>query len=116
VEERGITEEGDRAFGNPRPAQAVGDADRRADRILGVEPLAHALEVHNVFREDEPRPSLPVDEALANAPDWRGVPDTTKAGFLGRQPTQADTEWPGFTIPSAATIAINAARIGGAAE
>src|SRR4051794_14989883 len=38
----------------------------------GVEPLAHALEVHNVFREDEPRPSLPVDEALANAPDRRG--------------------------------------------
>jgi aspartyl-tRNA(Asn)/glutamyl-tRNA(Gln) amidotransferase subunit C len=35
----------------------------------GVEPLAHALAVHNVFREDEPAPSLPVDEALANAPD-----------------------------------------------
>ena len=38
----------------------------------GVEPLAHALEVHNVFRADEPAPSLPVDEALANAPDRRG--------------------------------------------
>jgi aspartyl-tRNA(Asn)/glutamyl-tRNA(Gln) amidotransferase subunit C len=37
----------------------------------GVEPLAHALEVHNVFREDEPAPSLTVDEALANAPDRR---------------------------------------------
>ena len=37
----------------------------------GVEPLAHALAVHNVFREDEPRPSLPVGEALANAPDRR---------------------------------------------
>jgi aspartyl-tRNA(Asn)/glutamyl-tRNA(Gln) amidotransferase subunit C len=37
----------------------------------GVEPLAHALAVHNVFRDDEPRPSLPVDEALANAPDRR---------------------------------------------
>jgi aspartyl-tRNA(Asn)/glutamyl-tRNA(Gln) amidotransferase subunit C len=36
-----------------------------------VEPLAHALEVHNVFRDDEPAPSLPVDEALANAPDRR---------------------------------------------
>jgi aspartyl-tRNA(Asn)/glutamyl-tRNA(Gln) amidotransferase subunit C len=35
----------------------------------GVEPLAHALEVHNVFRDDEPAPSLTVDEALANAPD-----------------------------------------------
>lgn len=38
----------------------------------GVEPLAHALPVHDVFRDDEPRPSLPVDEALANAPDRRG--------------------------------------------
>ena len=37
----------------------------------GVEPLAHASDVHNVFREDEPAPSLPVAEALANAPDRR---------------------------------------------
>jgi aspartyl-tRNA(Asn)/glutamyl-tRNA(Gln) amidotransferase subunit C len=37
----------------------------------GVEPLAHALPVANVFREDEPAPSLPVEEALANAPDPR---------------------------------------------
>ena len=36
-----------------------------------VEPLAHALDVHNVFREDEPATSLPVDAALANAPDRR---------------------------------------------
>lgn len=38
----------------------------------GVEPLAHALDVHNVFREDAPAPSLPVAVALANAPDRRG--------------------------------------------
>ncbi|HZU38305.1 MAG TPA: Asp-tRNA(Asn)/Glu-tRNA(Gln) amidotransferase subunit GatC [Gemmataceae bacterium] len=38
----------------------------------GVEPMAHALDLHNVFRSDEPRPSLPVDAALANAPDRRG--------------------------------------------
>ena len=37
----------------------------------GVEPLAHALEVRNVFREDEPGASLPVGEALANAPQRR---------------------------------------------
>ena len=37
----------------------------------GVEPLAHALAVHNVFRDDEPAPSLPVDQALANAPQRR---------------------------------------------
>jgi aspartyl-tRNA(Asn)/glutamyl-tRNA(Gln) amidotransferase subunit C len=38
----------------------------------GVEPLAHPLPVENVFRADEPAPSLPVAEALANAPDRRG--------------------------------------------
>jgi len=38
----------------------------------GVEPLAHALDMHNVFREDEPAPCLSVDAALANAPDRRG--------------------------------------------
>ena len=38
----------------------------------GVEPMAHAVEVHNVFREDEVRPSLPVEAALANAPDRQG--------------------------------------------
>ena len=37
-----------------------------------VEPLAHPLPVHNVFRDDEPVPSLPVDAALQNAPDRRG--------------------------------------------
>lgn len=37
----------------------------------GVEPMAHALPVHNVFREDEAVPSLPVEEAVACAPDPR---------------------------------------------
>jgi aspartyl-tRNA(Asn)/glutamyl-tRNA(Gln) amidotransferase subunit C len=37
----------------------------------GVEPLAHPLPVHNVFRADELLPSLPVDQALANAPNQR---------------------------------------------
>jgi aspartyl-tRNA(Asn)/glutamyl-tRNA(Gln) amidotransferase subunit C len=37
-----------------------------------VEPLAHPLPVHNVFRKDEPAASLPVDTALQNAPDRRG--------------------------------------------
>ncbi len=40
--------------------------------------MAHPLPVQNVFREDEPTPSLPVDEALKNAPsrigDYFGVP------------------------------------------
>jgi aspartyl-tRNA(Asn)/glutamyl-tRNA(Gln) amidotransferase subunit C len=34
----------------------------------GVEPLAHGLEVRNVFRDDVRGPSLPREEALANAP------------------------------------------------
>jgi aspartyl-tRNA(Asn)/glutamyl-tRNA(Gln) amidotransferase subunit C len=38
----------------------------------GALPLAHALELANVFRADEPAPSLPVDAALANAPRRRG--------------------------------------------
>jgi len=37
-----------------------------------VEPLAHPLPIQNVFREDESEQSLPVDVALANAPDRRG--------------------------------------------
>ena len=38
----------------------------------GIEPLAHALDVHNVFRDDAPAPSLSVDAALANAPARKG--------------------------------------------
>lgn len=34
----------------------------------GVEPMAHAVEMSNVFRADEVRPSLERSEALANAP------------------------------------------------
>jgi aspartyl-tRNA(Asn)/glutamyl-tRNA(Gln) amidotransferase subunit C len=40
----------------------------------GIEPMAHAVEVVNVFRADDVQPSLPRGEALANAPhrDERG--------------------------------------------
>ena len=38
----------------------------------GIEPLAHALDIRNVFRDDEPAPSLMVDAALANAPARKG--------------------------------------------
>lgn len=37
-----------------------------------VPPTAHALPVHNVFRPDEPKPSLAPDAALANAPQRDG--------------------------------------------
>jgi len=33
-----------------------------------VEPMAHAVEMSDVFREDRVRPGLPRDQALANAP------------------------------------------------
>ncbi len=37
-----------------------------------VEPLAHCQPVHNVFREDEVRPSLTNEQAMANAPQKDG--------------------------------------------
>ncbi len=37
-----------------------------------VEPTAHPLELVNVWAEDEPRPSLSPEEALANAPEREG--------------------------------------------
>ena len=38
----------------------------------GIEPMAHAIEFTDVFRADEPRPSLPREAALANAPKSDG--------------------------------------------
>jgi aspartyl-tRNA(Asn)/glutamyl-tRNA(Gln) amidotransferase subunit C len=37
--------------------------------LSDVEPTSHPLAVVNVWREDEPRPSLSREDALANAPD-----------------------------------------------
>ena len=37
-----------------------------------VEPTAHPLALANVWAEDEPRPSLAVEEALSNAPERDG--------------------------------------------
>jgi aspartyl-tRNA(Asn)/glutamyl-tRNA(Gln) amidotransferase subunit C len=34
----------------------------------GIEPMAHAVEMHNVFRDDLLAESLPREAALANAP------------------------------------------------
>jgi aspartyl-tRNA(Asn)/glutamyl-tRNA(Gln) amidotransferase subunit C len=41
--------------------------------LEGVEPLTHGVEVENALREDEPRESLPREEALRNAPRHDGV-------------------------------------------
>jgi aspartyl-tRNA(Asn)/glutamyl-tRNA(Gln) amidotransferase subunit C len=37
-----------------------------------IAPTAQTIEVENILREDEVRPSLPVDEALAGAPERAG--------------------------------------------
>jgi aspartyl-tRNA(Asn)/glutamyl-tRNA(Gln) amidotransferase subunit C len=37
--------------------------------LSDVEPTSHPLDVVNVWAEDEPRPSLAREDALANAPD-----------------------------------------------
>ena len=37
--------------------------------LADVEPTSHPLDVVNVWGDDVPRPSLPREDALANAPD-----------------------------------------------
>jgi aspartyl-tRNA(Asn)/glutamyl-tRNA(Gln) amidotransferase subunit C len=44
--------------------ERIGELD-----LEGVEPTSHVIDVENVLRPDEPRPSLPRERALANAPD-----------------------------------------------
>ena len=50
-------------------SRIVGYVDQLSElNTDGVAPMAHALDVANVFASDEIGPSLPRDEALANAP------------------------------------------------
>jgi aspartyl-tRNA(Asn)/glutamyl-tRNA(Gln) amidotransferase subunit C len=53
--------------------EKIGELD-----LAGVAPTAHVVDVVNALREDEPRPSLPRELALASAPepleDGFGVP------------------------------------------
>ncbi|MGC4034065.1 MAG: Asp-tRNA(Asn)/Glu-tRNA(Gln) amidotransferase subunit GatC [Tepidisphaeraceae bacterium] len=44
---------------------------KQAD-VTGVEPLAHAVKLVNVLREDVVGPALPVELALQNAPETDG--------------------------------------------
>ena len=37
--------------------------------LEGVEPTTHVVDLTNVLREDVPRPCLPLERALAGAPD-----------------------------------------------
>ena len=49
--------------------------------LSDVPPTSHPLALVNVWDEDEPRPSLPLDDVFANAPQREGdlfrVPPTT---------------------------------------
>jgi len=38
----------------------------------GIEPLHHVLDQHNIYDEDVPSASLPVESALSNAPAHSG--------------------------------------------
>jgi aspartyl-tRNA(Asn)/glutamyl-tRNA(Gln) amidotransferase subunit C len=50
-------------------ANIVGYVDQLSQvNTDGVEPMAHAVELHNVFADDKVEPSLPREAALANAP------------------------------------------------
>ena len=48
--------------------------------LADVAPTSHPLDLVNVWRDDEPRPSLPLDDAFAGAParedDFFRVPPT----------------------------------------
>jgi aspartyl-tRNA(Asn)/glutamyl-tRNA(Gln) amidotransferase subunit C len=50
--------------------------------LADVPPTSHPLDLVNVWREDEPGPSLPADEVFANAPeredDFFRVPPTSE--------------------------------------
>lgn len=60
-----------------RLEQMAGELDTIIDSIgkiseldlADVKPTTHALEVVNVFGEDEPQESLATEQALSNAPD-----------------------------------------------
>jgi len=45
----------------------IGEVD-----VKSVEPMAHALPLHNVLREDVVKPSLPLESVLRNAPESDG--------------------------------------------
>ncbi len=40
--------------------------------LADVPPTSHPLDLVNVWDEDEPRPSLPLDDVFANAPEREG--------------------------------------------
>lgn len=45
----------------------IGEVD-----TVNVQPVAHALPIYNVFREDVAEPGLPLEKVLGNAPETEG--------------------------------------------
>ena len=68
------------ALSEPEIARMTGDLDAILDYVdamreldtTGVEPMTHAVPFDCPLRSDKVAPSLPVDEALANAPRREG--------------------------------------------
>jgi aspartyl-tRNA(Asn)/glutamyl-tRNA(Gln) amidotransferase subunit C len=59
-----------------RFARQLGDILRYVDQlkqvdVTGVEPMAHATPVFNVWQDDVPQPGLSPEQALRNAPAQR---------------------------------------------
>ena len=57
-------------------AQQLGDVLHHIEQlskvdVTGIEPTAHAFPIVNVWADDVPRPGLPVEAALRNAPAQR---------------------------------------------
>ena len=58
--------------------EKIGELD-----LEDVEPTSHVVELENVLREDEPRPSWPRERIL------EGAPDVAEGGFRVPSPGQA---------------------------
>ncbi len=61
----------------PRFTQQLGSILEYVEQLKqvnvdGVEPMAHAVRLTNVLRDDEPQPALPTEIVLQNAPDTDG--------------------------------------------
>jgi len=62
--------EDERARMQAELTQILGHAEKIQELDLdGIPPTSHSVPLSNVLRPDEVTPSLPVDEALANAPE-----------------------------------------------
>ena len=67
-----LTDEEVRTF-SQQLGEILGSFDKLQELdTSGVEPMAHAVDQHNVLADDVPGPSLSVEQALANAPQRDG--------------------------------------------